>query len=94
MAAVGAERRWRAIGARSVRGARSVFVSRIRRSIGITAVRAAAKLKRERLQLFLSGGGARAAGRRTAGQARASSMREEYHDHYFGWGANSKRNGC
>ena len=93
-AAIGAERGWRMMGARSVRDAREAFISRIKRSVGITAVRAAARLKRERLQFFLAGGGAKATGRRTEGQARFYSMREVYHDLFSGYGANSRHRGC
>ena len=67
MAKSGAERRWRQMGARSVIEARGIVTNRMRRSFGITACLAAARLKRERLG-FALGDGEAASKRRRAQQ--------------------------
>ena len=75
---IAAEHRWREMGARSVDEARIVFRGRMRRSIGITAVREAAKLKRERLGIVL-GDGKAAETRRRWGAHFSRKMQEEYY---------------
>jgi len=75
---IAAERRWRGIGARNQQEARSVIKGRMIRSIGITAVREAARMKRERLGVALGDASAANRTRQRAGQF-ARTMREEYY---------------
>ena len=63
MAKVGAERKWRIMGARSIPEARAVLKRRITRMVGNFAIRAAARLKREVLGIALGGGNAAAKAR-------------------------------
>jgi len=66
MAKVGAERKWRIMGARSIPEARAVLKRRITRMVGNFAIRAAARLKREVLGIALGGGNAAAKARAKA----------------------------
>ena len=77
MAAVASERKWRHMRARSALEAKGVIKARITRSLGIAAVRAAARLKLDRLGLALGDGHA-AANRRSAAFARERSWAFEY----------------
>ena len=73
IAEIGAERNWRAMGARSVLEARAVLINRVRRGIGIVATRAAARLMIGRL------GVARGDGRKAAERRRnAKSYRRSF----------------
>ena len=77
IAKTAAERRWRAIGTHSIIEAKAVIKNRVLRSLGITAVREAAKLIRERLGIVL-GGDSSAAVRRSFAKERHVNMRREY----------------
>ena len=80
---VGAERKWRRMGARSQSEARAVLLNRYRRMAGITIVKAAARLMRESLETVLCGGGAAAAARRRKWSRRFERTdREEYWNHH------------
>ena len=87
MAQTGGERRWRDMRARSISEAVACLKTRILRSVGITAVLAAARLKRERFGILLSGGKA-AMKRRKQARGRARSDRDEY-DFQFGFAPHS-----
>ena len=76
IAAIGAERKWRSMGARSIQEARPVIQNRIRRSIGITAIIAEQQLRSERLGTAL-GNGRNAAARRAVSKAKFHSWQEE-----------------
>ena len=78
IAEVGAEISWRAMGARSVLEARSTLINRIRRTIGITASRAAARLMIERLGVARGDGREAAKRRRNADTSHRSFEREHY----------------
>ena len=77
IAKTAAERRWRAIGTHSISEAKAVIKNRVLRSLGITAVREAAKLIRERLGIVL-GGDSSAAVRRSYAKELHVNMRREY----------------
>jgi hypothetical protein len=74
---IAAERRWRGMGARNQQEARAIIKCRMIRSIGITAVREATRMKRERLGIVLGNETAASRTRQRAGQF-ARTMREEY----------------
>ena len=76
MAEIGAERKWRMMGARSALEARAVIKGRLRRSIGITAVVAEAMLRSDRLGIAI-GDGTAASRRRKEAKTRYWSWREE-----------------
>ena len=76
MAAIGAERKWQRMGARSALEARAVIKGRLRRSVGITAVVAEAMLRSDRLGIVL-GDGSAAAKRRKEAKTRFWSWRQE-----------------
>ena len=78
IAEVGAEISWRAMGARSVLEARSTLINHIRRTIGITASRAAARLMIERLGVARGDGREAAKRRRNADTSHRSFEREHY----------------
>ena len=82
-ATIAAERRWRELGARSVGDARNAIMHSVRRSLGIVAVREAAKLKRERLGIVL-GNGSAASERRRGAKRRAQRMHHDYANWAFG----------
>ena len=86
MSTVGAERIWRRMGARSALEAKGVIKNRLRRSIGITATRAAARLKIDRLGIAL-GDGAKAAQRRGAARAKNRTWGFEYSQRFGPKGA-------
>ena len=73
--------------ARSISEAVACLKTRILRSVGITAVLAAARLKRERFGILL-GGGKAAMKRRKQARGRARSDRDEY-DFQFGFAPHS-----
>ena len=76
---IGGERLWRSMGSRSIREARGVLKTSMRRRIGVVAARENARLKRERLAIILSpDGGAAAAGRRRASRAYYTFRQEQY----------------
>jgi hypothetical protein len=64
-----AQKLWRKLGATSAEEARGHFVQRFFRSVGITAVREAAKIKRERLGFLLSATGTTFAASRQEAQS-------------------------
>jgi len=82
MSEVGAEAKWRNMGARSVVGARGVIKNRLRRMIGINAAKANAVLKRERLGIALGNG--QNAYKRRYNAFTARKMREEFYDQKYG----------
>ena len=65
-AALGAQRSWRDMGARSVDEAAGLLYTKLRRNLGIAAARARARLLIDRVNLALAGNGARAATQRRA----------------------------
>lgn len=73
----GAAVKWQSMGARSYREAKDVIRQRVRRSLGITAIRAAARLKCDRLGLAL-GNGKDAAKRRKRAKNYWRRWDEEY----------------
>ena len=80
-AELGAERTWRDMGARSQIEGRASITASLRRSLGITAARSAARLKSDRLGIALGDG--KAAARRRAFSSRFSrSLWEEYYSHF------------
>ena len=85
-AEVGAERRWRLMGARSQQEARAALLFMMRRSIGITAVRANAKMMRERLGLVLGNGAAASKRRRCAKQ-----KERNVDNNYWNWSCGDDR---
>ena len=85
IAATAGERVRRAIGANSIVEAKAVVKNRIFRSVGIAAVREAARLKRERLGIVLGGDGNAAAARRNFARQNNENIRNEYLD-LFGLG--------
>ena len=90
MAKKAAERQWRNMGARSAVEARGVVKARITRSLGIAAVRAAARLKLDRLGIAL-GDGPAAAGRRNKAHAKHRSWGFEYSQRFGPQGHSSAR---
>ena len=86
---IGAERRWREMGARSISEAKAYIKFAMRRSIGITATRAEAGLVRERLGLLLSGAGA-AAARMSSQKAWNERHNREYAEWAFGRGGRGR----
>ena len=82
-AELGADRRWREIGARSKVQAKAFIAHRMREDIGITAVRAFAMVKRECLGIMLGNSRAGAARRKTANQF-AKELAQDYSSWAFG----------
>ena len=82
-AELGADRRWREIGARSKVQAKAFIAHRMQESIGITAVRAFAMVKRECLGIMLGNSHAGAARRKTANQF-AKELAQDYSSWAFG----------
>ena len=78
--AIGAERGWRKTGARSVAEAKALITPRLFRAIGINAVRAAARLVRDRLGQSLLGDPERGQENLTNSHFNSRSHREEYFD--------------
>ena len=78
IAEIGAERNWRAMGARSVLEARAVLINRVRRGIGIVATRAAARLMIGRLGVACGDGRKAAERRRNAKSYRRSFEWENF----------------
>lgn len=76
-AEIGADRRWRELGARSKVEAKAFIARTMRESIGITAVRAFAMVKRECLGIMLGNAHAGAARRKTANQF-AKELAQDY----------------
>ena len=76
IAAIGAERKWRSFGARSIQEALPVIKRRIMRSVGITAIIAEQQLRSERLGVAL-GNGRKAAQRRGVSRAKFHTWQEE-----------------
>ena len=79
-----AQKLWRKLGASSAEEARGHFVQRFFRSVGITAVREAAKIKRERLGFLLSATGTTFAVNRQEAQRQFEQARREYCWQYGG----------
>ena len=79
-----AQKLWRKLGATSAEEARGHFVQRFFRSVGITAVREAAKIKRERLGFLLSATGTTFAASRQEAQRQFEQARREYCWQYGG----------
>ena len=65
-AALGAQRCWRDMGARSADEAAGLLYTKLRRNLGIAIVRARARLLIDRVNLILAGNGAREAAQRRA----------------------------
>ena len=82
-AEIGGERRWRDLRARSKVEAKAFIAHRMRRSIGITAIRAFAMVKRECLGIVL-GNGTSGAARRKSANLFAKEMRQEYYNWCYG----------
>ena len=78
----GGERRWRELGARSAVEATAFIANRMRKAIGITAVRANAMVKREALGIVLGNGNAGAA--RRGPNLFRKRMCEEYYSWWTG----------
>ena len=78
IAEVGTEYHWQSMGARSPIEARGIIKARLRRSFGICAVRAAARLKISRLGIAL-GFGKAAKKRRADAHHNQRTMDEEYY---------------
>ena len=76
-AEIGSDRRWRELGARSKVEAKAFIARKMRESIGITAVRAFAMVKRECLGIALGNSRAGVARRKTANQF-AKELAQEY----------------
>ena len=76
IAAIGADRKWRSMGARSIEEAVPVIRNRIRRSMGITAIIAEQQLRAERLGIAL-GNGRKAAERRAFSRAKFHTWQDE-----------------
>lgn len=81
IADVGTDLHWQSMGARSKIEARGVIRARLRRSFGICATRAAARLKISRLGIAL-GFGKAAAKRRADAHQNQRSMAEEYYQRF------------
>ena len=64
LAKVGAERKWKSMGARSSKEAAQIILSHNRRVLGIEAVRSHAELLLDRLSLHIGGGGIKTAAAR------------------------------
>ena len=94
IAKTGAERKWQVMGARSQEEAQGVIKGALRRRLGITAARAAARLKIARIGIA-RGDGKAAAKRRKKGQ---DARRTEEEERYYAWGPKAhvggQRNGC
>ncbi len=84
IAAEWAAKIWREFGADSVAVAKGLLVNRVRRTIGIMGVRAAAGFKGDRLGILVSGAGdgKAPAARRLAAQRQHFNARAEYADMY------------
>ena len=79
-AAVGGERRWRELGARSAVEAKAFIKYKMREAIGVTAIRASAMVKRECLGIVL--------GNASGGEARRKSanlFRKWMNQDYYAW---------
>ena len=85
VAKVGAEECYRKIGLKSAEDAKSLVLSRIYKLIGITAVRAAAKMKRERLGVA-RGDGEAAESRRSFATRRNQKLQDDYFQQFGNWG--------
>jgi hypothetical protein len=86
---IGAERRWRRMGARSQVEAKAYIKFAMRRSIGVVAARANAKLVRERLGICLGRDGTTGANRRRRAKYFARKVDQEY----FNWAAGAGAEG-
>ena len=86
-----ADKFWRKLGANSEDEARGHFVQRYFRSVGITAVRESARIKRERLGICLSATGVAGAAYRQESRRRFQEAREEYCWKYGGGARASAR---
>lgn len=84
MATVGAERKWRTMGARSIPEARAVLKRRFTRMVGNFSIRAAARLKREVLGIALGGGAAAAKARERAKRFHHNLSNEYGFQHAYG----------
>jgi hypothetical protein len=74
---IGAERRWKEMGARSIKEARAVMLTKLRRNFGITGFRGYARLVMDRLGIAL-GDGKAAFKRRGYAMNAAKEWRDEY----------------
>jgi hypothetical protein len=93
IAKVAGDRLWRDIGADSPDEANGHFLQRIYRTVGITAVREAALLKRERLGFILSNDGSAPYAVRQAAQKQAEEARREYFESSGGFPGGRSRRG-
>ena len=84
MAKVGAERKWRIMGARSIPDARAVLQRRFTRMVGNFLIRAAERLKREVLGSALGGGAAAAKAREKAKRFHHNLTNEYGFQHAYG----------
>ena len=74
---IGAERKWKEMGARSIKEARAVMLTKLRRNFGITGFRGYARLVIDRLGIAL-GDGKAAFKRRGYARNAAKEWRDEY----------------
>ena len=90
----GAERKWQVMGARSQKEARGVIKGEIRRRLGITAARAAARLKISRIGIARGDGEAASKRRKTGRDARRNVAEEWYYRYGPKAHVGGQRNGC
>lgn len=78
IAKTAADKSWRGLGAESPEDAKAVYLARVYRSIGITGVRANARLLHERLGVWRSGNGKKATETREAARSAYEAAKGEY----------------
>ena len=94
IAKVGAERKWQVMGARSQAEARGVIKGALRRRLGITATRAAARLKITRIGIARGNGKAASKRRKKGRDARRTEAEEWYYRYGPRAHVGGQRNRC